>query len=189
MTLKAYQSGGTQILFKVISGKPHPRFRQDPSKDRVLNLGIAFRTQDAPIGYFPFYGSNDFDFSGETSFKEMVLARLPINLSSPASPHTLLLQATAEDVEFLGSGNEQLKDTQKLVQNDLLSHAMRCASGVFIDGVMMALGGTAIKSLVQQFTKSKIKQFIFSKSISSAGKSWLKTQANVDADRFLSEVP
>jgi hypothetical protein len=189
MTLKQYRQDGTQVFFKVINGRPHPSFVEATSKNKSFNIGIAFRTHDAPIGYFPFYGANDFNFSGDTSFKEEVLARLPISLSSVASPHSLLIKETAGDVEFLGSGDEKLEDIQQLVKNDLLRHAMVSASGVFIDGIMVALGGPAIKSVVNQLIKSKVKQFVLSRAISGAAKKYLKENSGFDANKFLSDIP
>lgn len=180
MALKQYTSGHANILFKVINGT---------YKGRTVALGIAFRTPDAPIGYFPFYGANDFDFSGETSLKEQILARLPIDLSAAGSPHSLLIKEAASDVEFLGSGDEHLTDIQQLVKRDLVRHAMAYASGVFVDGVMLALGGPTIRSLVDQFVKSKIRQFILSKAMTGATKAYLKQQGNLDIDRLLSHVP
>ena len=180
MPLKQYKSGETDIFYKTMTGT---------HKGKVIALGMAFRTHDAPIGYLPFYAVNDFDFSGETSFKEQLMARLPINLSAAGSPHTLLLKEAAGDVEFLGSGDESLTDIQQLVRKDLVRHAMACASGVFVDGVMTALGGPAIKSAVSHLVKSKIKQFILSRAISGAAKTCLKEQGGVDANKFLSASP
>jgi hypothetical protein len=180
MTLKQYRSGGNLILYKVV----HHNHR-----GRMVALGIAFRTQDAPIGYFPFFGADDFDFSGETSLREELLARLPINLSAAGSPHSLLIKEAAGDVEFLGSGDGDLTDIQQLVKKDLLRHAMACASGVFVDGIMLALGGPAITSVVGQFTKSKVQQFILSKAISSAAKKHIKEQGRVDVSSLLNHVP
>lgn len=180
MALKQYRSGDADILFKVIKGTYN---------GKSVALGIAFRTHDAPIGYFPFYGAKDFDFSGETSLKEEILARLPIDLSAAGSPHTLLIKEAAGDVEFLGAGDGDMTDIQQLVKRDLVRHAMACASGVFVDGIMLALGGPTIKSLVDQFVKSKIQQFILSKAITGATKKYLKEQGNLDVDRLLSHVP
>lgn len=180
MTLKQYRSGDVHIIYKIITVR---------SKGRVINLGMAFRTYDGPVGYFPFYGANDFDFSGETSLKEEVMARLPINLSSAGSPHTYLIKEAAGDVEFLGSGDGDMTDIQQQVRRDLLSHAMACASGVFVDGIMVAIGGPAIKSLVDQLIRSKVKQFILSKAISGAAKKHLKEYGNFDAGRLLNQVP
>jgi len=189
MTLKTYKSGDTEIWFKVIKGKAHPFFRQASAQDRQFNLGIAFRTREAPIGYFPFYGAKDFNLSGETSFKEEVLSRLPIDFSAAASPHTLLICEASEDVEFLGVGDGDTVDIQQAVKQDRLSHAMRAASGVFIDGVMAGLGGPAIKSVVDQLIRSKIRQFVLSKAISGAAKHHLKQQGNFDVDKFLGGAP
>lgn len=180
MALRQYKSGDSYILYKIIIGTPN---------GKPVNLGIAFRTPDGPIGYLPFYGANDFDFSGETSLKEELMARLPINLSAARSPHTALIRAAAGDVEFLGSGEADIIDIQQLVKGDLLSHAMACASGVFVDGIMMALGGPAIKSVVNQLINSKLRQFIISKAISSSAKRHLKEQGNIDVGRLLSHVP
>ena len=189
MTLKTYTSGDTKIWFKVIKGKPHPGFRDAAFNNQLFSLGIAFRTRDAPIGYFPFYGPKDFNLSGETSFKEQVLSRLPIDFSAAASPHTLLISEASEDVEFLGAGDGDTTDIQQAVKTDRLSHAMRAASGVFIDGVMASLGGPAIKSVVDQLIQSKVKQFLLSRAITGAAKNHLKSQSHFDVDRFLSGVP
>jgi hypothetical protein len=117
------------------------------------------------------------------------MARLPIDLSAAGSPHTLLIKEAAGDVEFLGSGDENLTDIQQLVKKDLLRHAMACASGVFVDGVMLTLGGPAIKSMVEQFVKSGVRQFILSKAISGGIKNRLKAQGNFERDRFLTSAP
>jgi len=93
---------------------------------------------------------HDFDLSGQTSFKEEVLARLPIDFSAAASPHTLLIQQASEDPEFAGNGEADLPDIGQAVRHDRLQHAMNAASGVLVDGLMAALGGPAIKSLVGQ---------------------------------------
>lgn len=180
MPMKQYKSDNTDILYKIIKSR---------QKGNVIAIGIAFRTRDAPIGYFPFYGINDFDFSGTTSLKEELMARFPINLSSAGSPHSLLIREAAGDVEFLGSGDADLTDIQRLVKIDLLRHAMVCASGVLVDGVMMALGGPAIKSVINQLFKSSIKQFIISKAISNEAKKFLKDQGNIDAGKLLTHAP
>ena len=180
MSLKQYKSGDMQIFYKIIQGS---------FKGRVVSLGIAFRTYDAPIGYLPFYGVNDFDFSGETSLKEELMARLPINLSSVASPHTLLIKEAAGDPEFTGSGDENSIDIQQTVKKDLLGYAMACASGIFVDGIMTALGGPVIKSLASKLIQSKVKQFIVSKGISGVTKKYLKEQSNFDTGKLLSSVP
>lgn len=189
MTLQMYKSGRTQVWFKVITGKAHPSFAEGRSKDQIHNLGIAFRTQDAPIGYLPFFGSKDFNLNGETSFKEQVLSRLPIDFSGTASPHTLLIKEAAEDVEFMGAGSEDMVDIELAVRHDLLSHGMRLASGVFVDGIMMGLGGPVIKSLLSQLMTSKIKQFVLSKAMTSAIKTHLKEEGNFDVDNFLKAAP
>ena len=92
--MKAYNSGQMKIWYKIIRGKGHPTFID--TKNEIYNLGVAFRSQDSPIGYMPFYGVNDFDLSGNTTLKEELWARLPIDMSSVASPHTLLLKEVAE---------------------------------------------------------------------------------------------
>ncbi len=189
MAMKSYRNGNTQIFFKILTGPPNPSFTNKKAKSQVYNLGIAFRTSTAPVGYLPFYGVNDFDFSGETSLKEVLFSMLPINLSAAASPHSLLLKAAANDVEFLGSGEEDARDIQGLVKHDLLKHAMAAASGVFIDGVMTALGGPGINAVIQKLMKSKVKQFLVSKAISGQVKKMLKDQRNFDADKFLKNVP
>lgn len=189
MALKTYKSGGTDIWFKIIKGQAHESFRSAASNKQLVPLGIAFRTREAPIGYLPFFSTKDFDLSGETSFKEEVLSRLPLDLSSPASPHTLLIAAAQADVEFAGSGEDELPDILEALKNDRLRHAMRAASGVLVDGVMLALGGPAIKTLVGQLTQSTVKQFILSRAITSAAKNHLKSQGNFDVDKFLSAVP
>jgi hypothetical protein len=189
MALQEYRKGSMTVMFKVIQGKPHPTFSIGRSGQKLVDLGIAFRSVDGPIGYLPFYGAKDFDLNGDTSRKEAFLARLPIDLSSVASPHTLLLKEAAGDVEFLGSGSEALMDIQMAVKNDLRRHAMSCASGVLIDGVMVALGGPAIKSLVEHMVKAKVKQFMLSKAMSGAVKTYLKDQASLDADMFLRLAP
>ena len=182
--LKSFESGEMTVWYKVISGSPHPSFAKTGS--RKIDLGIAFRSHDSPIGYYPFFGENDFNFSGETEIKEHILARLPIDLSSIASPHTLLIKATAEDIEFLGSGaGGNLIDIQKEVRLDLTKHAMRAASGVMVDGIMAALGGPVIKSVVSQFAKSAVKRFVISKSIGSAVKTYLKKTSGVSPDEYL----
>jgi len=189
MAMQQYRKGDMTVMFKLIKGKPHPTFALGRSGAQPVNLGIAFRSVDGPIGYLPFFGATDFDLNGETSRKEWFLARLPIDLSSVASPHTLLLKEAAGDVEFLGSGSEELIDIQSAVKSDLRRHAMSCASGVLVDGVMAALGGPAIKTLVEQMIKSKIKQFMLSKAMSAAAKQYLKDQGNLDPDMFLQLAP
>jgi hypothetical protein len=188
MALTHYQNGGTLILYKTIRGSAHPGFANKSSKAQVVDLGMAFRTNDAPIGYLPFYGSRDFNLSGDTSFIEEALARLPIDLSAAASPHTLLLQQTAADLEFLGTGSPDLPDIARAVKLDLLQHAMAAASGVLVDGIMASLGGPAINAVVSQMIKSKVKQFVVSKSIGAVAKKHLKEAGRIDVDRFLSEA-
>jgi hypothetical protein len=189
VTLKRYSADNTLILFKVIKGKAHPTFTDRTSPNKLFSLGIAFRTSNAPIGYFPFYGANDFDMSGDTSFTEQVLARLPINFSAAASPHTLLVQEAWADVEFAGAGDADLIDIQGALKRDTLNVAMRAASGVFIDSLMVALGGPAIKTVVEQFVQSKVRQFILSRSMSAATKALIKQHAQVDTSKILDEVP
>jgi hypothetical protein len=189
MAMQRYRAGNMTIMFKLITGKPHPTFAPRRAAASAVNLGIAFRSADGPIGYLPFYGAKDFDLNGETSNMERLLSRLPIDLSSVASPHTLLLREAAGDVEFLGSGSEELVDIQSAVKGDLRRHAMACASGVLVDGVMTALGGPAIKSLVDQMVKSKLKQFMLSKAMSAGAKKYLKDQSNLDPDMFLQLAP
>lgn len=189
MPLQHYRSGPLLIHYKLIKGTPHPTFAGQANRGRQVALGFAFRTDDAPVGYVPFYNARDFDLSGETSFIEQVASRLPIDLSSIASPHTLLLREAAGDVEFLGSGSEVLPDIQQAVKKDLLQHALAAASGVFIDGLMLSLGGPTIKTAVAQMLRSKVAQFIVSKSISAAAKKHLKDSSRVDIDRLLSEIP
>lgn len=189
MTLRTYKSGDTEIWFKVIKGQRHPSFKASASETRLFPLGIAFRTRDAPIGYLPFYGAKDFDLSGETSFKEQVLSRLPIDFSSAASPHTLLIVNASEDPDFAGAGDGDPNNIQQAIMRDRLSHAMRAASGVFVDGVMAALGGPAIKSLANQLVQSKVKQFVLSRAMSAAAKNHLKQQGNFDVDKFLNGIP
>jgi hypothetical protein len=189
MALKRYSTGNTDVLFKIIQGKPHPTFRGVHSRNVPVDLGMAFRTSDTPIGYLPFFSAKDFNLSGETSFKEEVLARMPIDLSSAASPHTILIQETLADVEFTGSGSEVLADIQQLVKKDVLRRAMAAASGVLVDGIMLALGGPAIRTAVDQLVASKVKQFILSRSISAATKKYLKEHGGVDAGALLNDVP
>lgn len=179
MALEQYRSGDLVILRKTIMGTP---------KGKPVALGMAFRTHDAPIGYLPFYGPHDFDFSGDTSWKEQVLARLPVDLSPTGSPHALLLQQTAGDVGFLGSGDEYLTDIQRPVRQDLLRYAMHCASGAFIDGVMVALGGPTLKSAARLALRSKVQQFIFSRAMGGAAKHLLKMQRGFDSS-FLAAGP
>ncbi len=180
MALKQYQSGGLRVGHKILRA---------PVNGQMLAIGIAFRTDDAPIGYLPFYGAKDFDFSGTTTFKEEMLARLPIDLSAAGSPHTLLIKAAAGDVEFLGSGDPDRVDIQQHVKRDLVRHAMACASGVFVDGVMLSLGGPTLRTLVEQLVSSRVKQFLLSKAISAAARKTLREQANFDPDLFLERVP
>lgn len=40
-----------------MKGRPHPCFRKSASG--IYEIGIVFRTEDAPIGYFPFYDQGD----------------------------------------------------------------------------------------------------------------------------------
>ena len=180
MALNQYKSGNQVIYWKLIEAAP---------KGVQMPIGIAFRTMDGPIGYLPFYGANDFDFNGTTSFKEEVMARLPINLSAAGSPHTLLLKKAWEDVEFLGAGDGDMVDIQQQVKRDVVQHAMHCAAGVFIDGIMVSLGGPTVKTLVGQLLKSKARQFIVSKAMSAAIKQQLKAQADFDTDRILKGKP
>lgn len=189
MTLRTYTSGDTRIWFKVITGKAHPAFRALGAADTVRNLGIAFRTYDAPVGYLPFYAPKDFNLDGRTSLLERGVGLCPIDMSAPASPHTLLIREAAGDLEFLGSGEADLADIGRNVRNDLLGHAMRAASGVFVDSVMLALGGPAIRQLAGQLVASPIKQFLVSRAISGAAKRYLKHQGNVDVDRLLDTAP
>jgi hypothetical protein len=184
MALTRSQGGTVVTYHKVIRGNAHPTFASKNHPNQLFDLGIAFRTQDAPLGYVPFYARNDFDLSGQTSFKEEVLARLPIDFSAAASPHTLLIQQSSEDPEFAGSGEADLPDIGQAVRRDRLQHAMTAASGVMVDGMMAAFGGPAIKSLVGQLVTSRIKQFIMSKSISAGVKKQLKDAAGVDLDRL-----
>lgn len=185
--MKHYQNDGIKIMYKIIQGKAHPRFRK--SKSGMHQLGIALRTEDAPIGYLPFYDQGDFDLSGDVSLKEKVLGNLPINLSATASPYTLLLKAAAEDFQFMGVGSPDLTNIQTQVRNDLTGHAMASAGGVFVDGVMMAIGGPTIKTIVNQFVKSSVKRFLISKAISSGVKTAIKKQANLDVDALLKSAP
>ena len=189
MALRTYTSADTRIWFKVITGKAHPSFRALGVADTVRDLGIAFRTHDAPVGYLPFYAPKDFNLDGRTSLLERGIGLCPIDMSAPASPHTLLIREAADDVEFLGSGEADLVDIQRSVRNDLLGHAMRAASGVFVDSVMLALGGPAIRQLTGQLVASPIKQFLISRAISGAAKRHLKHQGNVDVDKFLGTPP
>lgn len=189
MALKQHRSGTVVIYHKVIQGTAHPTFRKKPPAPQTVNLGIAFRTHDAPIGYFPFYGPRDFNLSGDTSLLEEALSRSPIDLSSAASPHSLLLEQAAGDLEFLGSGGDELVDIQQAVKLDQLRHAFAAASGVLIDGLMTSLGGAAVSSIVNQMIRSKVRQFIVSKGISAVAKKYLKDAARVDADRMLKELP
>jgi hypothetical protein len=180
MALKKYQSGGLTVMYKTITERVG---------SRQVALGLAFRTADAPIGYLPFYSAHDFDFSGETSLKEQLLARLTMGIWTAGSPHALLIKAAAGDVEFLGSGDEELQDIQRLVRMDLHRYAMSCASGVFVEGIMLALGGPTIKAMVQPLLKSRVQQFIVAKAISGATKQYLKDQGRLDADKLLSQAP
>jgi hypothetical protein len=183
MPLKEYRVGNTRILYKVIKGKAHPRFRR--SKIDVKELGIAFRTDDAPIGYYPFYDRKDFNLSGKTDWYESALSWGPIDMSSVASPDTLLLRGAAEDLEFMGSGNPDLSDIQRAVRLDLTRHGIASGGSVFIDGMMMALGGPMIKTIVSQFTKSAVKRFLISKSIGAGAKKVLKKNAGIDPDLII----
>ncbi len=189
MALSTYVADGIQVQFKMIQGKPHPMFRDRTSPNKLVRLGIAFRSSDAPIGYFPFYCANDFDMSGDVSLTEWALAHAPVNLSAAASPHTLLIQESLADVEFTGAGSEDAVDIQQSVKRDLNQQAMAAASGVFVDGVMLALGGPTINSMVGQLVKSPVRQFVISKSISAATKAYLKSTTPMDADRLLDGVP
>lgn len=184
MALTQSRGGAVMTYHKVIRGKPHPTFASKTNPNQIFDLGVAFRTQDAPLGYVPFYSRNDFDLSGQTSFKEEVLARLPIDFSAVASPHTLLIQQASEDPEFAGSGEADLPEIGPAVRRDRLQHAMTAASGVLVDGLMTAFGGPAINSLVRQLVASKIKQFIVSTSISALTKKQLKAAAGIDLDRL-----
>lgn len=167
---------GEAVWYKVISGRPHPI---SGKANQVLKLGIAFRSVDAPIGYYPFYDNKDYNYDGSVSFmEEWVLSRMPINMSDVASPYTTLLRETAGDVGFLGAGEPDVIDITKEVQLDLLGHAMSVAAGVFVDSMMTALGGPAVKTIVGQFTKSTVKKFIISKAISGAMKAKLRKYAS-----------
>lgn len=182
MALTQSRGGAVTTYHKVIRGKAHPTFASKTNPGQLFDLGVAFRTQDAPLGYVPFYARNDFDLSGQTSFKEEVLARLPIDFSAVASPHTLLIQQASEDPEFAGSGEADLPDIGPAIRRDRLQHAMTAASGVLVDGLMTAFGGPAINSLVKQLVASRIKQFIVSKSIGALAKKQLKAAAGIDLD-------
>ena len=183
MALQTYKSSDVQIWYKVIRGKPHSRFRK--SEDKLYDLGIAFRTASEPVGYFPFYGPKDFNMNGETSLIEKAASKLPIDFSGIASPHTILVEEAAADFQFTGTGSEDLTDIQKAMAIDKINVALRLAGGIFIDGVMMSLGGPTIKTLIKQCLKSEIKQFIISTTISGAVKSHIKNQSNFDVDKLL----
>ncbi len=94
MSLERHRIGNTDVMSKVFTAV---------IGGRNLPIGIATRTMDAPVGYFPFYGVNDFDFSGTTSVRERLLAQIPLRFASVRSPHALLLAKVAEDPEFTGS--------------------------------------------------------------------------------------
>lgn len=180
MGLKHYRSGGADVYFKNMSAKVN---------GRTVMLGIAFRSKDSPLGYMPFYDRNDFNCDGATSWKEKALSKLPMDLSAAASPHTLLIRAAAEDPEFAAAGDDSTLDNiQILVRNDLIRHAGNAAAGAFVDGIMVALGGPAIKSFVSQVVQSPVKQFLFSKAISGTARSALKAQG-VDTINFLGKPP
>jgi hypothetical protein len=185
MKMTRNQSGALVSYHKVIAGSAHPTFADNIRRATRVPLGIAFRTQDCPLGYLPFFSSNDFDLNGQVSFKEEVLARLPINFSAIASPHTLLIQEAAEDPEFAGSGDSELADIGPLVRRDRLRLAMTAASSVMVDSLMVAFGGPAVKAIVGQFVGSRLKQFVISKAISAAAKKQLKEAAGVDLDHLL----
>lgn len=184
MALTRSHGGAVVTYHKIIRGKAHPTFASKTNPNQLFDLGVAFRTQDAPLGYVPFFSRNDFDLSGQASFKEEVLVRLPINFSAAASPHTLLIQQASEDPEFAGSGESDLPEIGPSVRRDRLQHAMTAASGLLVDSLMTAFGGPAIKSLVQQLVASKVKQFIVSKSITAVVKQQLKDAAGIDLDRL-----
>lgn len=188
MALSQYRSGNALVHYKLIKGTAHPTFAGSLNPAPVA-LGLAFRTADAPLGYLCFYGARDFDLSGDVSWVEQAVSRLPVDMSAVASPPTRLLQAAAADLEFLGSGEADLTDIQRPVRNDLLGHAMRAASGVLVDGIMLALGGPSINALVGQLVTSKVKQFIVSKAISAVAKQQLKAAAGFDAGKFLGQAP
>lgn len=187
MALTQTQSGSVVIYHKLIRGKAAAGFKNPANPDREFDLGIAFRTNDAPLGYVPFFSRNDFDLSGQTSFKEVVLSKLPMDFSAAASPHTLLIIGASEDPEFAGSGDaEGPQEIGPMVRRDRLQHALTAASGVMVDGLMLAIGGPAINSTVGLMVKSGVKQFIVSKSISAVAKQQLKQAAGIDLERVVS---
>ena len=179
MTMEHYHSGGTKIYYKTITARP---------KGAEIPIGMAFRTIEAPIGYLPFYDVNDFDFSGGASIKERILANISLGLSSAASPHTLLIQQASVDFQFTGIDAES-NNIQQKVRLDLIKYPFICAKGVFVESIMTALGGPAISSVANKLVKSRVKQFIISKGISSEAKTHLKRQGNIDTEKWLVNAP
>lgn len=174
MPLRRYMSGNTAVYYKTMAGSLN---------GRKVHYGIAFRTSDAPIGYLPFYDVNDFDCSGSTSFKEQVLARMPMSLSMAGSPHTRLIQLAHEDPEFAdGSEDGALENITRAVGLDRTRRALAAAGSVFIDGVMLTLGGPTIRQIVAQLVRSSPLQFLVSKSIGATAKRLLKEEGRVDVD-------
>jgi hypothetical protein len=82
-----------------------------------------------------------------------------------------------------------LNDIQPAVSRDVLRRAMSSGAGVFVDAIMLTLGGPAIRSAVAPFAKTGAQQFLVSRSISAAAKARLKEEARFDADKFLSAAP
>jgi hypothetical protein len=180
MALKRYRSGDTDVYFKNMTARVNGRF---------VMVGIAFRTKDAPIGFMPFYDKDDFNCDGQTSLKERVLSKVTMGLSAAASPHTLLIQAAAADPDFAGAGEDsELADIQRVLRKDQFDYARSAAGGVFVEGIMIALGGPIIKTFVNQVVQSQVKQFLVSKAISGAAKSALKSQG-VNTSHFMSTPP
>lgn len=180
--MKKYTNGDIQIWYKVIQGMPHPSFRS--SKERK-DLGIAFRTASAPIGYLPFYDQADFDLSGEVSMKETVVSYIPA--SDTASPYCRLIIQASEDPEFTRPIDGEAS-IQREVYRDRLKFALSVASDFYVDAIMMAIGSPAVTSVMKSLIQAPVKRFVLSKAVSSSVKAYLKNEYRVDVDRILEQA-
>jgi len=141
----------------------------------MYSLGIAFRTNSKVIGYLPFYDSKDTNMDGSVSLFEGAIKFIPV-IGNLGNPHDYLVKATAGNVEFIDDNWEIYRQLRR----DLLARALRVSKGVFVDAILMSLGGPGLNKAVGAFVKSPTLSFVVSQAIEYELGRQIKQQNKVD---------
>ena len=149
-------------------------------------LGIAGRDDENVVALIPFFGENDLNYDGESTFKEWIQGKVPFG--GPAttfnSPLKALVKATINDPDFTDQHGDDGRQT--ILSSAQQLHTRLCvvsSSVVIADAYVTLLLGPVLGLVVKQAVKGGLKQFFINQLAKQASKQAVLKTFHIDSQQ------